>query len=202
MYPQYFNCSINPKAPVYSGIDTTVPHHHALSQGPLTLVFSTQATHTSNLLVQNQITDLQNKSTNLMHQFTELSSQLTEQQSKIKTLTGAIETLTAEIDKVRDATLPLLPLSLRCVLDAHLFQLGFDLDNLSSSCSAFISNNVGLASALGIPVSQLKHCFEYVSLPFLLLSLLISKCPGTINTMQAPQFTPLPLSVWLMQLHN
>jgi hypothetical protein len=173
------------------------------------LVYNTQATHTPNHLLQNQLSDLQNRFTALTTQFVEQQGTIKTLMGKIETLTdtvatltGTIATLTAEIDELRDATLPLLPVSLCCVLDAHLFQLGFNPDDLSSSRNTFISNNVRLASALGIPVSQLKHCFEYVSLPFLLLSLLISKCPGAINMMQAPQLTPLPLSVWLTQLHN
>jgi hypothetical protein len=72
-----------------------------------------------------------------------------------------LEHLEAEVDLLLDSTLPGLPVVLRTVLDAHLFQLGFDARQAQPSRSRFITSHlVALAAALGVSQNQVEQIFE------------------------------------------
>jgi hypothetical protein len=92
-----------------------------------------------------------------------LQSQVAKLLGRVGVLEGKVGVLEGKVNVLMDTTLPGLLVTLHCVLDAHLLTLGFDSNNPSLSHSTFITENKAvIASALGIPISQVSQYFQYL----------------------------------------
>jgi len=61
-----------------------------------------------------------------------------------------------------DVTLSLLLIALRCILNAHILKLGYNLSSFSSHSTFITKNATVIAFAQDIIASQISHCFQYV----------------------------------------
>lgn len=135
---------MQPRAQVASGINITTPLQTFLTERSLTIIFNIpeplSATPPSDLTLVTMIADLR---------------------AELKEHAKRLTNLEAEVELLSDSTLQGLPVVLRAVLDAHLFQLGYDPRRAQPSRSQFITLHlVDLAAALGVSGDHIQRIFE------------------------------------------
>jgi hypothetical protein len=142
---------MQPSTQVASGIDITTPLQTFLTEHSLTITYNIpeplSTTPPSDPTLVTMIADLRADVKNIRAELKEHAKRLTN--------------LEAEVELLSDSTLQGLPVVLRAVLDAHLFQLGYDPHRAQPSRSQFITSHlVDLAAALGVSVDHVQRIFE------------------------------------------
>jgi hypothetical protein len=143
--PQTIGYSTQPSARVASGIDTNTPLQTFLTEHALTVIHDIpeplSATPSSDLTLVTMIANLRAEFGNIRNEHAK-----------------RLKHLEAKVDLLLDSTLSVV---LHTVLDAHLFQLGFDPRQAQPSCSQFITSHLAaLAAALGVDQNQVERIFE------------------------------------------
>jgi hypothetical protein len=135
---------MQPSTQVASGIDITTPLQTFLTEHSLTITYN----------IPEPLSTTPPSDPTLVTMIADLRAELKEHAKRLTNLE-------AEVELLSDSTLQGLPVVLRAVLDAHLFQLGYDPHQAQPSRSQFITSHlVDLAAALGVSGDHVQRIFD------------------------------------------
>ena len=159
----------NRVARVPSAVNPLLPLHQVLAKGPPIFIYNIPTAAPVDQLaeLQDQIIRLQKRLDDnvgevgrLNDEVGRLNGEVGRLNGEVGRLKGEVGQLKGEVHRLNHSTLPGLPVTLQCLLDAHLLDLGFDT---KSPRSTFVTDHMDdIVEVLGINPSQVSHCFKYV----------------------------------------